>query len=170
MVMVIIMIATMISLERLTDMSTWFDALFAEYKDRKQAMFAFSRKQVEEVVPWEEYVRDWRPVSAGLHLRKDILTEFLKRMKDGDTAEKDSLPTLRLEWVGWRGMDHMTFRDIDTGVYYADTQYCDSVDALIAEQPNLAVVEPPHWEPSHHVPNRFEVVVRPTAEQESWGH
>lgn len=147
---------------------TWFDELFAEYKGRKQAMFAFSRDQVEEMVPWEEYQRDWAPAMAGLHLRKDIFKEFYQRMERDSEAAKDALPTLRLEWVGWRGMDHATFRDQETGVYYADTNYCRTIDELIETQPDLAVVSPPYWEPDHHVTNRFEIVKRPTDEQ--WSH
>lgn len=152
-------------------MTTWFDALYAEYNEHKQAMFAFSREQVERVVPFEEFQQNWISVgSAGLYLRKDIAKEFLARAEREDQAEKDSLPTLQLEWVGWRGMDHMTFRDQNTGVYYCDTEYCDSVDDLLEKQPGLAIVSPPYWEPERHVPNRFEIVKPPTAEQESWGY
>lgn len=144
-------------------MATWFDVLFKDYHDRKQAMFAFSLDQVEaEGVTREEFRTQWTSYGSGLHLRKDIRAEFLARMERDSEAAKDALPTLHLIYVGERGMDHHTFRERDTGVYYCDTDYTP-FDRIQADQPNLAVVEPPHWEPSYHVENRFVIVTPATA-------
>lgn len=138
-------------------MSAWFDELYKEYHERKQAMFAFSIKQIEEEgVTADEFRREWTSYGAGLHLRKDVAGEFLRRFERDSEAAKDELPTLRLKYVGERGMDHHTFRDVATGVYYADTEYT-SLDKIEAEQPGLAVVSPPDWEPQYHVENRFVI-------------
>ena len=136
---------------------TWFDDLFKEYHDRKQAIFAFSVDQiVDEGIPIETYRRDWAPFAAGLHLRKDIAREFMQRFTHDMEAAKDALPTLDLVYIGEHGMDHHTFKERTTGVYYADTSYSD-LDTIEREQPDLAVVEPPYWEPSYHVENRYTI-------------
>lgn len=138
-------------------MATWFDKLFDEYHGRKQALFAFSRGQVEEEgVTWEEFQRDWASLEAGLHVRKDVVEEFVERAERDREAVRNQLPTLHLEYIGERGLDHHTFRETTTGVYYCDTSYTD-LDKIQGEQPDLAVVSPPDWEPSYHVANRYVI-------------
>lgn len=90
--------------ETATDRYNWFDRLFAEYKARGEAMFAFSRKQVEEAfegdlaVTYEQVQAEWVAYSAGLLVKRTALPEFARRMVADFEAWEATQPEVRVKY------------------------------------------------------------------------
>ncbi|MFB7890368.1 hypothetical protein ACFCZ3_20180 [Cellulosimicrobium cellulans] len=103
---------------------TWFDRLFSEFSDRNEAMFAFSRKQVEEKgVTWDDYQAGWVSVGAGLHVKRTAVDEFLRRMDADHEADQATLPELRVRYTGGTdSWDRPVYRD-ENGRRLVDINY-----------------------------------------------
>ncbi len=84
---------------------TWFDLLYDEYKQRGEAMFAFSQKQVEEyftgeqAVTWEQFQKEWQSYGAGLHIKATAYPEFCRRMKADFEAWESRQPTVTVQYA-----------------------------------------------------------------------
>jgi hypothetical protein len=97
-------------------MSTWFDILFAEYKDRGEAMFAFSQKQVEEAfegdlaVTWEQFQAEWVSIGAGLHVKRSVRVKFIHRMTMAEREWRKGIPELRVRYIGETMLDYPAYR------------------------------------------------------------
>jgi hypothetical protein len=98
-----------------SDKQSWFDLLYAEYEERGEAMFAFSRKQVEERgVTWDEFQTGWTSVGAGLHVKNTVRVQFAHRMHTDHKAYLASLPELRVEYLkGTDRWDRPLYRVVD---------------------------------------------------------
>lgn len=78
----------------------WFGLLFEEYTTRGEAMFAFSRKQVEEAfegdlaVTMEQFTAEWvsNVCGAGLHIKRSAYEGFIQRMEDDFKAWESRQP------------------------------------------------------------------------------
>lgn len=93
-------------------MTTWFDQLFDEFKARGEAMFAFSRSQVEDQgVSWAELQSEWSSVGgSGLLVKKSARGEFLRRMNADHDAWRAELPELRVRYIGESTLDYPAYR------------------------------------------------------------
>lgn len=84
---------------------TWFDLLFDEYKARGEAMFAFSRKQVEEAfegdlaITWDQLQAEWVSIGAGLLVKRTASVEFRRRMEADMTAWEAQQPEVRVQYA-----------------------------------------------------------------------
>lgn len=82
----------------------WFDRLFTEYKERGEAMFAFSAKQVEEAfegdlaITYEQAQKEWVSLGAGLIVKRTVSAEFNRRMEADFTAWEAGQPTVRVRY------------------------------------------------------------------------
>jgi len=94
---------------------TWFNRLYAEFEERGEAMFAFSRKQVEDRgVTWEEFQEGWTSVGAGLHVKDTARVQFAHRMHTDEKAYLATLPELQVEYLnGTDGWDRPLYRVVD---------------------------------------------------------
>lgn len=101
--------------DQTSDKPSWFDLLFAEFAGRGEAMFAFSRKQVEDRgVTWDEFQNDWASVGAGLYVKNTARVQFAHRMHTDEKAFLASLPELRVEYLkGTDGWDRPLYRVVD---------------------------------------------------------
>lgn len=113
-------------------MSTWFDKLFDEFHARGEAIFAFSRKQVEEQgVAWGELTRDWTKFGGGLLVKKSARKEFLRRLDADHAAWRAALPELRVRYAGESMLDYPAYRtlhalealDVEAGQLLVDTDH-----------------------------------------------
>lgn len=90
---------------------TWFDQLFKEYHERGEAMFAFSRKQVEEEgVPWDTFQAEWTSIGAGLHVKRDIRAQFINAMTVAEQEWRKGIPELRVRYIGESMLDYPAYR------------------------------------------------------------
>lgn len=95
-----------------TTEKSWFSLLFGEYSERGEAMFAFSRSQVEEVVPWETFQREWVSVGdSGLQVKRSVRAEFVRRMDAAFDGWQAGLPELRVRFIGTDHWDRPTYQD-----------------------------------------------------------
>jgi hypothetical protein len=84
--------------------TSWFDSLFAEYKERGEAMFAFSQKQVEEAfegdlaVTYEQVQKEWVSYGAGLLVKGTAYAEFVRRMNADFTAWEARQPEVHVKY------------------------------------------------------------------------
>lgn len=84
---------------------SWFDLLFDEYKQRGEAMFAFSQKQVEaaftgdQAVTWEQFQTDWVSYGAGLHVKRSAYVKFRWRMVTDFRAWEARQPEVKVRYV-----------------------------------------------------------------------
>lgn len=82
----------------------WFDALFTEYKERGEAMFAFSKEQVEKAfegdlaVTYEQVQKEWRSPGAGLLIKGTAYAEFVRRMNADFKAWESRQPEVRVQY------------------------------------------------------------------------
>lgn len=86
--------------------ATWFDLLFEEFKGRGEAMFTFSRKQVEEAfegeqaVTWEEFQTDWITYGgSGLQVKRTALDEFHRRVEADLAAWEARQPEVKVRYA-----------------------------------------------------------------------
>lgn len=110
---------------------TWFDRLFDEFAARGEAMFAFSRKQVEDKgVDWDVFQSDaWTSRGAGLHVKTSALPAWLERMEADFAAEQATLPELRVRHIGTDYWDRHLYRD-ERGRVLADVSLSPANEAL----------------------------------------
>jgi hypothetical protein len=98
--------------EKTTYEPTWFDVVFNEYKKRGEAMFAFSREQVEEQgVQWDDLQREWVSLPAGLLVKRSIRAEFTRRLAAGLDGHLASLPELTVTHIGTDYWDRPVYQD-----------------------------------------------------------
>jgi len=103
------------------EQETWFNLLFAEFQNKHAAMFAFSKKQVvDHFEEWGEPapvfpLQGWVPVGAGLLVRDDVATDFLRRMESDWEAHQSSLPAVTLEQLGVDPWDRPQYRVLNAG-------------------------------------------------------
>lgn len=97
---------------------TWFDLLYDEFHKRGDAMFAFSREQVEdEGVNWDDFnSKNWFTWGAGLHVKRTALVEFSHRFKTDHAAYLASLKELRVKRVGTDYWDRYVYEVVDASV------------------------------------------------------
>jgi hypothetical protein len=101
-----------------TDTGTWFDRLYREYNERGEAMFAFSKKQVEEAfegdlaVTYEQVQQEWRSYGAGLLVKGTAYVEFLRRMDADFAAWEAGQPLVRVQHVGTDYWDRPCYKVI----------------------------------------------------------
>jgi hypothetical protein len=86
-------------------MSNWFDVLFKEHNERGEAMFAFSRKQVEEAfegdlaVTWEQFQKEWVSVGdSGLHVKRSAHAGFTERIETDFAAWEARQPEVCVQF------------------------------------------------------------------------
>lgn len=132
----------------------YFDKVFNEYAEKNQAFFAFSNVQVKEHVSLEEFQANFVSGGMGMYLHRDIVQEFYERLDEEDKKEKASLPILELEFLGFNCYDYPTFREVNTGKYYYDTDYNYPKNPV----GSLAWGETFNSEPYSHVNNTFDIV------------
>jgi hypothetical protein len=110
---------------------TWFDRLFAEFSGRGEAMFAFSRSQVEEHgVDWDVFQSDaWTARGAGLYVKTSALPEWVRRMEADHAADQATLPQLRVRHIGTDHWDRHLYRD-EAGRTLADVSLSPANQAL----------------------------------------
>jgi hypothetical protein len=99
--------------KKLAGEPSWFDVIFTEYQARGEAMFAFSRDQVERQGPtWDVFQREWVTVGdAGLHVKRSIRDEFLRRLQTGLDDHLASLPELAVTHIGTDYWDRPVYQD-----------------------------------------------------------
>ena len=96
---------------------TWFDLLFDEYNGRGEAMFAFSKEQVEgQGVTWEDFQAHWTSVGAGLHVKTSAFKDFAKRMETDQQNHLEAIPELRVKQVGTDYWDRWVYEVVDEDV------------------------------------------------------
>lgn len=82
----------------------WFDTLFSEYKERGEAMFAFSKEQVEKAfegdlaVTYEQVQTEWVSYGAGLLVKRTAYAEFVRRMNADFEAWEAKQPEVRVQY------------------------------------------------------------------------
>lgn len=87
-----------------TDPGAWFERLYAEYQERGEVMFAFSKKQVEEAfegdlaVTYEQVQKEWISLGAGLIVKRSAAVEFSRRMDADFAAWEAGQPTVRVKY------------------------------------------------------------------------
>ena len=101
-----------------TWLGTWFDVLFAEYTERGEAMFAFSKKQVEEAfegdlaVTYEQVQTEWTSLGAGLIVKRTAAAEFSQRMDADLAAWEAGQPLVHVQHVGSDYWDRTLYKVI----------------------------------------------------------
>lgn len=141
-------------------MSNWFDRLFNEYSGRGEAMFAFSRSQVEDAgVPWNTFQAEWSGIGAGLHVKSAIRDQFLADMTAAEQEWRAGIPELRVRYVGETILDYPAYRAmhpieslrVKEGQLLVDIEYGKPNEAAY-----LHVVASEEFpEPSHQVDARL---------------
>jgi len=87
-----------------TRTKNWFDLLFDEYNSRGEAMFAFSKTQVEEAfegdlaVTYEQVQQEWISLGAGLIVKRSAAREFSRRMDADFAAWEAGQPAVRVRY------------------------------------------------------------------------
>jgi hypothetical protein len=82
----------------------WFSVLFDEYHARGEAMFAFSRKQVEEAfegdlaVTWDQLQSEWRSFDNGLLVKGSVYAAFVERVDADFAAWEARQPEVRVKY------------------------------------------------------------------------
>jgi hypothetical protein len=95
---------------------SWFDRLFDEFKQRGEAMFAFSEKQVEEAfdgdlaITWEQFKKEWVSVGAGLHVKRSAYVGFRHRMVTDFKAWEARQPEVVVQYVYTDTWDRPCYR------------------------------------------------------------
>lgn len=95
---------------------SWFDLLYDEFKDRGECMFAFSRKQIEEAfegdlaVTWDQYQTEWVSYGAGLHVKRSVLKEFMRRMTADFAAWESKQPEVKVQYAYTDTWDRPCYR------------------------------------------------------------
>lgn len=101
----------------MTREKTWFDRLFDEFNGRGEAMFAFSKEQVEQQgVTWEDFQAQWTSVGAGLHVKTSAFAEFVRRMETDQQNHLESVPELRVKHIGSDFWDRTVYEVVDEAV------------------------------------------------------
>lgn len=121
-----------------TATKSWFELLYDEYKTRGEVMFAFSQKQVEEAfegdlaVTGEQFQREWVSYGAGLHLKRSIAKEFVRRMKDDLAAWESRQPEVRVQYAYTDTWDRPCYRVVahDEGAPVKEGQILKDVELL----------------------------------------
>ena len=110
----------------------WFDKIYDEFSERNEAMFAFSRNQVEERgVDFDDFQRDWTSLGAGLHVKTSAVKEFTRRCDAALEEDQESLPVVEVTYVGTRFWpEYPAFRD-DSGRILVDVEYGKPGTALV---------------------------------------
>ena len=85
-------------------MSDWFDTLYTEYNERGEAMFAFSKEQIEKAfegdlaVTYEQVQQEWVGYGAGLLVKRTAYVGFVKRMASDFAAWEANQPLVRVQY------------------------------------------------------------------------
>jgi hypothetical protein len=116
----------------------WFDLLYDEYKARGEAMFAFSRKQIEEAfegdhaVTFEQFQTEWVSYGAGLHVKRSALKEFVRRMKADFEAWESKQPKVTVQYAYTDTWDRPCYRVVshDDGAPVSVGQILKDVELL----------------------------------------
>lgn len=82
----------------------WFSVLYDEYNARGEAMFAFSRKQVEEAfegdlaITWDQLQSEWKSFDNGLLVKASVYAAFVERMNADFAAWEARQPEVRVQY------------------------------------------------------------------------
>jgi len=99
---------------------SWFDEVFSEFNQRGEAIFAFSRKQVEEQgVTWDDFQSGWISTGAGLHLKRTAVAAFNERASAAHQADQAAQPEVRVRYIGTDHWDRPLYKT-DAGRHLAD--------------------------------------------------
>jgi hypothetical protein len=99
----------------------WFSDVFSEYEQRGEAMFAFSREQVEEKgVTWADFQSDqWCALGAGLHVKRAVRDQFIEQVEAAHQADQAAQPEVRVRYIGTDHWDRPLYKT-DDGRHLAD--------------------------------------------------